>query len=235
MQLRVHLCFVCSPRHFVYQCCLLLTERRMNESITHFSAARHCTSTASQHAFQMHLSRGKKLSRTRRTRCGDADAHRVDSRRTARHAWALRSVAIHGCIGHLARLAPRTRCVSTRVRVGRVACALKLEGALTRAPLAARSPQFDCSWWGADCLRFGSGRMCAFVSSICARANVTETNARNSPAVPYAAVFSLERRVWSAREVMRWGRSGGLDGGSALRNHARLATVRDLDIITVAV
>jgi hypothetical protein len=241
MQLRVHLCL--STATFEYARRLLLTEHSMNSAITSFSLARHCTSTASQHAcafdpgcmghaFRM---RGKKPSQRCRAHRDEAEARRVDSRLTVRHARASRSVAIHERADHVAPPAPRTRCVSTRVRTGGAACALESDGALTRALLSARAPQFDWSWLDADCLRFGSSEMYAFVSSICACANVTETNARNSPAVPYGAVFSLDRGVWNLGEGNAVRRLGGLDGGSALRNHVRLATVRDLDIITVAV
>lgn len=171
MQLRVHLCFVCSPRHFVYQCCLLLTERRMNDVITSFSLARHCTSAASQHEFRMHLPRGKKLSRTCRARCRDSEARWVDLRWTAKCARDLRSVAIHGRAGHLFLPVSRMRLVSRRARPARMACAgptmacagptmacaarmawtgrvaLALGSASASARLAPRALRFACSWW----------------------------------------------------------------------------------------
>jgi len=203
MQLRVHLCFVCSPRHFVYQCCLLLTERRMNDDITSFSRARHCTSAASQHEFRMHWPRAKKPSRKVRMHCGESETHWVDSRRTARHSRNSRSVAIHGRAGHVASRVPR--CTSTRARVCGASCPLGSAGggALMQAPFAAQTPRFGCSWLAADCLRFESDGVCAFVTSICAHASVTKTNARNGSAVPSRAVFcAREGRVWKAGEGM---------------------------------
>jgi len=91
----------------------------------------------------------------------------------------------------------------------------------------------------ADVLRFGSSVMCSFVSAICADANVTETNARNSSAVPYRAA-SLDREdVFGSRGGDAAGAArralGELGRGLHRMDHARLATERDLDIITVAV
>jgi len=154
MQLRVHLCFVCSPRHFVYQCCLLLTEHRMNDVVTPFSLARHCTSAASQHEFRMRLPSGKKLSQKYRARCADVEARWVHSLWTAKPARDSRSVAIHGRAGHV-RVALRTRCVLTCARPCGMARALVSAGPLTRALVVERASRFGCSWLVADYFRFG--------------------------------------------------------------------------------
>ena len=160
MQLRVHLCFVCSPRHFVYQWCLLLTEHRMNDVITSFSLARHCTSAASQHEFRMRLPSGKKLSRTCRARCADVEARWVHLRWTTKPGRDLRSVAIHGRAGHVLPVALRTRCVLTCAQPCGTARALVSAGPSTRALLVARASRFGCSWLAADYFRFGREMVC---------------------------------------------------------------------------